>query len=240
MASSSSSAAPSTAASRGAVSHDLIPCLLVGLYAIGVHGVATSLGRVGQIAWALYLPYAGAALCALALAGLAIVAICALHHHPGRPLRLSLPQELSRWGLTATGAASGIGLLLLLPFFLSLFSSFKSLIPLIVPFSWDGSLAVMDRQLHGGIDPLRWFLPLLDHGLVVAGIDFVYHSLWSFGLFALWSWQVIDRRRPVLRLRFLLALPVIWIGLGSIAATLLSSAGPCYFFAVIDAPDPFA
>lgn len=219
---------------------ELLPLGLVALYGLAVHLAAARAGQAGRIAWTLYLPYAVPAMVAIACAGLAILSLTALRRHPGTPLAAALGRELGQRGVDAAALLRSLPLLLLLPVFLSLFSSFKTLIPMLQPFAWDLRLAELDRALHGGVDPWRLLEPLLAHPAAIRALDFLYHPVWSLGLFALWGWQAIDRRRPELRLQVLLALPVVWIVLGSVGGTVFSSAGPCYFAEVGGAPDRFA
>jgi hypothetical protein len=117
---------------------------------------------------------------------------------------------------------------LLLPVFMSAFSSFKALIPAIQPFAWDVTFAEWDRVLHFGRHPWEWLQPLLGHPYVTTVLNGFY-NLWFFVLFAMWMWQAFSRRDPVLRMRFILSFLLLWVLLGSGLATVLSSAGPCYF-----------
>ncbi len=219
---------------------ELLPIGLVALYGLAVHLAAAQLGQAGRITWTLYLPYALPAMLALVCAGLAGLSLIALRRHPGMPLAAALGCELGRWGMDAAALLRSLPLLLLLPVFLSLFSSFKALIPMLRPFAWDLRLAELDRALHGGVDPWRLLEPLLVHPAAINALDFVYHPVWSLGLFAIWGWQALDRRRPPLRLQVLLALPAVWIALGSVGGVIFSSAGPCYFAEVGGTPDRFA
>ncbi|HXV26026.1 MAG TPA: phosphatase PAP2 family protein [Alphaproteobacteria bacterium] len=218
---------------------DLLPIGLVLSYGALVQLIAARHGAASQITWTLYLPYALPAMLAVASAGLAILSVQALRRHPELPLVSGLRLELSRLDMDAVALLRSLALLTLLPVFLSLFSSFKVLIPLLHPFEWDSNLAELDRVLHGGVDPWRHLQPLLDQPAAIRLLDFLYHPIWSLTLLALWTWQSMDRRRPDLRLQMLLAVPLVWILVGSIAGTVFSSAGPCYFAEVGGAPDRF-
>lgn len=192
-----------------------------------------------QITWFLYLPYGIPAMLAVASAGLVILSIHTLRRHPELPLSSGLRLELNRLGMEGMALPRSIALLIALPVFLSLFSSFKVLIPALQPFVWDSNLAELDHALHGGMDPWRLLQPLLDRPAVIRGLDFLYHPVWSLAVLALWTWQSMDRRRPELRLQTLLAVPMVWILVGSIGGALFSSAGPCYFAAVGGASERF-
>jgi hypothetical protein len=208
---------------------ELSPLGVMALYAFAVHWAAAGIGRSRAIVWALYLPYAAPVMLALTCAALAILSFIGIRRSPGLPLVNALRCELEQKGLHPGALVLSLPTVLAFPFFLSLFSSFKAMIPLLQPFSWDAGLAELDRALHGGIDPWRYLEPLLAHPLLIRALDFIYHPVWSLGLFVLWTWQALDRRRPELRLQLLLAIPTVWIALGSIGGVVFSSAGPCYF-----------
>ena len=208
---------------------ELSPLAVMTLYAFAVHLAAAGIGRARAIVWTLYLPYAAPVMLAVGCTGLAMLSLVAVRNSPGLPLASALRGELERRGLYPAALLLSMPTVLAFPLFVSLFSSFKALIPFLQPFSWDAGLAELDRALHGGTDPWRYFEPLLAHPLLIRTLDFIYHPVWSLGLFVLWSWQALDRRRPELRLQVLLAIPTGWIALGSIGGVVLSSAGPCYF-----------
>lgn len=130
-------------------------------------------------------------------------------------------------------------ILLLIPPFISSFTSFKSIIPMIQPFSWDPFFAEVDRWLHGGIDPWRLLQPLLGRPFATTTINFFYH-LWYFAFFTILFWQAFSLKAPQLRLRFLISFLLIWAVVGSLAAVTLSSAGPVYYGRVTGLEDPFA
>ncbi len=218
---------------------ELSPLGLMALYAFAVHFAAAGIGRSRAIVWTLYLPYAAPVMLAFACFGLAVLAFIGLRRFPSLSLASALRCELERKGLKPAALVLSLPTVLAFPLFLSLFSSFKALIPILQPFSWDAGLAELDRALHGGTDPWRYFEPLLAHPLLIRALDFVYHPLWSLGLFVLWIWQALDRRRPELRLQLLLAIPMGWIVLGSIGGVVFSSAGPCYFAELGGDPDRF-
>lgn len=129
--------------------------------------------------------------------------------------------------------------LALWPITASAFSYLKSVIPLIQPFYLDQSLYAWDRILHFGIDPWRVLQPLLGHTWITYGINLGY-AMWFFVLQAmlvLQSGSIGDRRR---RMQFLLTMALTWALIGNLAATLMSSAGPCYYGLVVGGPDPYA
>ena len=134
----------------------------------------------------------------------------------------------------------GVGVLLvvgLLPLFMNAFGSWKAAIPQLNPFSWDLPLMRLDRALHLGTDPWRLLEPVLRAPLVVRFWDYGY-TLFIPAQTAVVLWQVWSRDR-LLRHRFLLTYVLSWILLGTVAAIALSSAGPCFYEAVVGGPDPF-
>lgn len=129
--------------------------------------------------------------------------------------------------------------LLLAPLFFSTFSSLKTLIPYVSPFAWDESLMRWDRWLHGGTDPWRLLQPVLGGALPTRAIDALY-SGWIPAMLGVFLWQAGSTQRGALRMRFLLSFLLCWILIGTVLATALSSAGPCYFGRIAGLPDPFA
>lgn len=129
--------------------------------------------------------------------------------------------------------------LALWPITASAFSYLKSAIPLAQPFYLDPLLYQWDRTLHFGIDPWRILQPFFGYTWITYAINFLY-ALWFFVLQAmlvLQSGATGDRRQ---RMQFLLTMAVAWALIGSLAATLMSSAGPCYYGLVVGGPDPYA
>ena len=140
--------------------------------------------------------------------------------------------------LTLERLAGGCLILLLMPRFISLFTVFKTLIPVVNPYTWDPLFAEWDRLLHGGIDPWRLLQPILGTPWISSGINFFYH-LWIFVLYAILLWQAFSVRDLRLRMQFFLTFVLVWSLLGGLMATLLSSVGPVYFGRVTGLEDPF-
>jgi hypothetical protein len=107
------------------------------------------------------------------------------------------------------------------------------------PFSWDVAFMEWDRVLHFGRQPFEWLQPLLGHSTVTRFIDRTYflwiHVMWMTVIWQSWHGS---RHAPV-RSQFLLSFVLCWILLGTVMATLLSSAGPIFFSGVTDHPDPY-
>ena len=134
--------------------------------------------------------------------------------------------------LTALVASGAILILL------RTYASWKPLITTIVPFHLDPALMRVDRALHLGHHPWRLLQPVFGHPAVTLPLDLLY-ALWhpvncAFVIWLAWS----DRR--LLRARFLLSYALAWILLGTVGATFLSSAGPCYYGLVVPGENPYA
>lgn len=130
-------------------------------------------------------------------------------------------------------------ILALWPLLARAFSLMKALIPLAQPFYLDTSLSAWDRALHFGYDPWTLLHPLFGYPVVTFAIDKIY-ALWFFVMYFAILLQIVATRDRVMRMRFLLASVLAWTLVGGVGATLLSSAGPCYFGAIAGMPDPFA
>ena len=140
------------------------------------------------------------------------------------------------WGRFFTA----LPMLVLIPVFFSLFTTAKNMIPVINPFSWDPFFAQMEAWIHFGKQPWEWLQPILGYAVVTMVISFFY-KLWFVTKFFVMYWQTFSLKNPALREQFFLALLGIWIINGVVLATLLSSAGPCYFsLAYPDLPNPYA
>jgi hypothetical protein len=112
---------------------------------------------------------------------------------------------------------------------LNSFIAWKTLIPRLHPYAFDAALTRWDFALHGGA-PFR-----LLAWLPVFLIDPVYYYGWTIGLVA-----GILTLAWVRDTRALVALLLAWMLLGTLVATLLSSAGPPYFSAVTGLPSPYS
>ena len=156
-----------------------------------------------------------------------------------RPARLChfLCQELRRH-LHRERLMHALPALLLVPLFALSFTTLKAAIPRLHPFDWDARLSAIDIALHGGTAPWAWLQPLLGHPLLTGLLNVAYH-FWFLLFYALLYWLILDTRRPLLRMQFLLSFTIAWIVLGSVAALLFSSAGPCYY-GHFHASDPYA
>lgn len=128
--------------------------------------------------------------------------------------------------------------LLLMPFFMSAFTSFKSMIPEIVPFYLDPAFMSADRLLHFGWHPFEITHTLFGGQTASLVINTFYH-VWFLVMWAALIWHLIHLAERAHRLQFLLSFILTWTLLGSLAALALSSAGPVYYGEVTGLADPF-
>lgn len=158
-----------------------------------------------------------------------------------RPDRLTvhIVQDLRTRFLTASRLTQGITVLILMQPFISAFSSFKILIPVINPFYLDEKFMQLDRLLHGGLDPWVLLHPLLATPLISSALNFSY-NIWFFVLFGVVFWQAFSQKDQALRLQFFYAFLSLWVFLGIVSATILSSAGPVYYGRITGLEDPYA
>lgn len=165
-------------------------------------------------------------------------------------LRVTLVRKVSIltfdfWRLIFTEFLSRERILLALPILATWpvmalsFSLIKALIPAAMPYYLDPFLHAADRAIHFGHDPWTLLQPVFGHPLVTYMIDRLY-ALWLFVVYFAMLLQITSTSDRQLRLRFLLSSTLAWILLGSVAATLLSSVGPCYFGKVVGLPDSYA
>lgn len=140
--------------------------------------------------------------------------------------------------LTPTRVAGALIAGLTVAVSINVFGAWKLSIPRIHPFDWDARLAAFDRALHGGHYPWELLQPLLGHPAITNALDITYFT-WLPLLAVVCAWQAWSPRRD-LRLRFFLSFVLVWILLGDVAATLLSSAGPCFYGRLVAGPNPFA
>lgn len=123
------------------------------------------------------------------------------------------------------------------PFF-STFSSYKLAIPSFQSFEWDLTLMEIDRFLHFGNLPWELIHDFLSVPVFTKIID-TFYSFWFFLVFFV-ATSIAFSRNPRLRLHFFISFFSTWIVLGTAMATVLFSAGPCYYGRIVGGYDPFA
>lgn len=118
----------------------------------------------------------------------------------------------------------GLGVLLLISFFLSE----KSLIPYLVPYHWDPFFSALDRGVHFGQDPYRLLAPLVEKLGIRNFLDFSYQA-WFVVIFSATAYCLFYEKNLARRLRFLWSYMLVWVVGGTFLATIFSSVGPVYF-----------
>ncbi|MDA3918906.1 MAG: phosphatase PAP2 family protein [Deltaproteobacteria bacterium] len=133
---------------------------------------------------------------------------------------------------------NGLLIFLLMPIYMSAFSSLKVNIPLINPFLWDHIFVDIDNLIHFGLPPWKILQPLLGYPFITNGINFFYH-LWFIIMYGILFWQAFSLKNPQLRMQYLLSFLLLWMVLGSIMAITFASVGPCYYGRIFNVSDPF-
>ena len=112
---------------------------------------------------------------------------------------------------------------------LASFNAFKQMILPLAGFSWDPFLLAADRALLLGVDPWRLTHAIFGSPEATILLDRAYHGWFvpmSVGLIAC-SWLPGSTFR--LRTQYTLSYIGVWIGIGSVFAFLMPSAGPCFY-----------
>jgi len=203
-------------------------CLLIIFYAAAGALLAASVGQT--INFKLFL-YSGliwrTSLCVATTFMTARILYVMIVRRPAR-LTAFLVQDFKNFLMTENRLARALPLFLCFIVFVSVFTSLKTLIPVVHPFSWDTRLAELDRLVHGGVDPWQHLQPLLGYPFVTAAVNMVY-NLWFFTMFSILYWQLFSVSRPRLRLLFFYTFFLAWILNGTVLAMIFSSAGPCFY-----------
>lgn len=211
----------------------------VGLYIAGVWAVATYSGLQSYFQPTLYdniVRLSGAlALPVGAVTYILYLMIGARERHPlGRLKRDLLSNILSPRGLVGWALSLAV-----LSYFVSTFSSMKTMIAVLNPFYLDPALSKIDTFLHFGIAPWRITHFLFGGFTGTMALNVLYNA-WLFIMWIYLLCQIFGLAGSNHRARYLLSFALCWIVIGSVLALLLSSAGPCYYGRVVGYPDPYA
>ncbi len=206
---------------RAALRDSRMLLALAGAYAVAAPVMALAAGVTPQVL-TLTLSYAALTLPIPVLRAI-LGALRAARQHPADQAA-AIGRAWRRWRREC-GAPAAIALLLLPPFMAS-FNTTKQLIPLFNPFGWDLRLAHWDRLLHGA-DPWSLLQPLLGAPAITFALNLLYYPAWFCLAFGSWCW-IATHRHPR-RTQFLASFLLLWILLGTVGGTLLSSAGPIFF-----------
>lgn len=144
---------------------------------------------------------------------------------PKRPTAY-LWQKLTGDWLLRERLMRGTPIFIVFPVFFGAFTSYKYAIGKIVPYYFDPYARAIDRFMHGQ-DAWMLLAPVLGYHSTIF-LDFVY-ILWFVVMCAMLgfvSFVLADQR---LRTQYLVAFVLCWMFIGVVAATLLSSVGPCFY-----------
>lgn len=126
---------------------------------------------------------------------------------------------------------------LLFAFLMAGFNAYKQMVLPIAGFRFDHALAAADRALFLGHDPWRVTHAIFGSPEMTLFIDHAYHGWFApmaVGV-VLCAWLPASTYR--LRAQYLLSYIAVWIGIGSVLAFLLPSAGPCFYSQLVG-PSP--
>jgi hypothetical protein len=152
--------------------------------------------------------------------------------HEGRNVSLSLEAaRLIGAHLSAENISKLFHRSVFVALFFAAFLFMKGLIPQIVPFRWDATLAEIDAALHLGRQPYEWLLPVFSTAWAAAVISLIY-NLWLVALLVFLFLQILQWKNDSLRLQTLLAFGLTWFVGTDLLGVVFSSAGPCYYGAV--------
>ncbi|MDX8500284.1 phosphatase PAP2 family protein [Mesorhizobium sp. VK4C] len=123
--------------------------------------------------------------------------------------------------------AIGLPVALVLPIFLSIFTSIKGGISKIQPFYADTALMAIDKAIHGGVDAWSFFHPMLGFGPLTSLLNLLY-NLWFAEVFIVLFCVVFSTGNERLRSQYLVTFVLTWALLGNVLATAFASVGPAF------------
>ncbi|MEP6343527.1 MAG: phosphatase PAP2 family protein [Maricaulaceae bacterium] len=124
--------------------------------------------------------------------------------------------------------------------FMFSYSTIKTRIPEIVPFTWDEIFMKLDRLIFFGNDPWVLFSGLYNSPSILVFMDTIY-DIWATILVGTWALCFACYGYAAkTRFQFPLAILITWFIGGNLLAIVFASAGPCYYGAVTGLADPFA
>jgi hypothetical protein len=210
---------------RWSIQNNLLVILVLSGYVVLAFGLSRIFNfplRLGIYSSPLLL-----AVSAVAVIYFVTVAITTIRiHKPSRPITFLL-HRLASVHRVPERLVMGLPVLLLLPLFFSAFTSVKSAIGIINPYSWDRTFMELDAYLHGGTAPWIW-LQVAASPLLTFGLAFFY-NLWFVVMMTVLVIAVFAIDRPRLRSQYLVAFVLAWTILGTAGAIMFASMGPCFY-----------
>ena len=148
-----------------------------------------------------------------------------VRRRPARPLRVMISEfradALRPDWLLGRGALIGAWLVLM-----TMFTPFKVMISHLRGFPHDAAFAQADRLLFLGTDPWRATHALIGPAGTMA-LQMAY-NLWFILMWLSILYLVVRAEKLRLRAQYAIAFVLTWIVVGSLAAFLFASAGPCF------------
>jgi membrane-associated phospholipid phosphatase len=130
--------------------------------------------------------------------------------------------------------------LLLFAALISSFNAFKQQILSTQPFAHDPWLVEADRWLFFGKDGWRFFHDWFGSPAATDFIDTFYHVWFLPMALGVVACAFLGTRYYQLRTQYLLTYIFVWIGLGSVMAFLMPSAGPCFYTDLVGPQESYA
>ncbi len=157
--------------------------------------------------------------------------------HKGQSLFVYLNEQLREnfsqclTYLTGTLLYFGVALSVFVTYLYS-YSTIKTRIPNMVPYSWDTAFYKLDNLIFLGKDPWQHFAFLYDYPVIIRAMDLVY-DLWAAIMVCVWFFVLrFGGDQKPRRIQYVLTLMLTWFIGGNILAILLSSGGPVYYEAL--------
>jgi hypothetical protein len=121
---------------------------------------------------------------------------------------------------------AGIAPILLVPVLMASFGTLKMLMPQFRDFTWDDSLAAVDRLMFFGYQPWEFTHALFGGAFLTNRIDDAY-TYWVVALYtAVLGYALLSPRYE--RACFFLSFAASWLLIGVLGGYVFASAGPCY------------
>lgn len=121
---------------------------------------------------------------------------------------------------------------------ITVFTSAKSLISVMIPFQYDVLFSDIDRWLHFGRYPHEYFGFILNNPKYLVFMDWFYIS-WFYYIYAYAAYVVFQPAHTPGRIQFVACFCLCWVVLGNFIATLASSVGPIFWEHYVDVPNPY-
>ena len=151
----------------------------------------------------------------------------ARYDRPKSPIR-RLGQRMKLFFANRSQLANGLPMFAAMLLFMFAFTLFKAKITAFAPFQWDETFDAWDRALHFGTRPWEWLQPVFGNIVGTFVLNIVY-NMWFLVMNLFWIHFAFYAKPGAERTRFFLTYMLCWMVGGSIVATLMSSAGPCYY-----------